>query len=129
MRTATIIVMLAAAMALSAAGCSKSDRCCDRYDSDYRYRVPWDGDCRYSWYAQRYREFFEPNDFGRGHDSLYGNPRYRHDGDYSGFDDRDCCGHRHWRHSREWRHWRDYGEDAVSERYAPRMTPDSEYDE
>jgi hypothetical protein len=129
MRTVTILVMLAATMAITTVGCSRGDRCRERYDADYRYRVLWDGDCRYHWYADRYREFFEPNDFGRGHDSLYGNPRYRKDGDYSGFDDRDCCGRRHGHRARGWRHRGDYGEDAVSERYAPQMTPDTEYDE
>jgi hypothetical protein len=132
MRTVPMAVLFAAMMAITFSGCSKGgDRCCDRYDADYHYRVLWDGgDCmHHHWYASRYGEFFEPNDFGRGHDSLYGSPRYRHDEDYSGFHDSDRCGHRHGHHSRGWRHRNDYNEDAVSERYAPQMAPDTEYDE
>lgn len=132
MRSLPIAVLLSAMLAITVAGCSKSrDRFSDRYNDEYRYHVLGDcGDCRYRyWHDSRHREFFDPDDFGRGRDSLYGNPRGRHDGDYTRFNDSDCfrsrCGH----HAREWHSRHEIKEDAVSERYAPQMTPDTEYDE
>jgi hypothetical protein len=132
LRTLPIAVLLAAMLAIIVAGCSKSsDRCCDRDGDEYRYRALWDsGDCRYRyWHDSRHREFFDPDDFGRGRDSLYGNPRGRRDEDYTSFHDGGCyrcrCGH----HAREGRRWHGYSEDTVSERYVPQITPDTEYDE
>ncbi|HOD13140.1 MAG TPA: hypothetical protein PK307_06115 [Spirochaetota bacterium] len=132
MRTLPIAVLLAAMLAIIVAGCSESTgRYWDRDSDEYRYRALRDcGDCRYRyWHDSRHREFFDPDDFGRGKDSLYGNPRSRHNEDYTRFQDDDCsrcrCGH----HARGGHRWHGYSEDAVSDRYAPQMTPDSEYDE
>ncbi len=130
MRSLPIAILLAAMLAITVTGCTKSsDRCRDRYDDEYRYRVLGGcGDCRYRyWHDSRHREFFGPDDFGRGQDSLYGNPRGRHDGDYNRFDGTDCCRCGHHARGGDRRHG--YSEDSVSERYAPRMVPDTEYDE
>ena len=80
------------------------------------------------------REFIDAVDFGRGHDSLYGNPSYWYDEGNASFGNR---GFRHHGHTCEWnprhrytrhnRHggYRDY-EFSISERYAPLMVPNVE---
>lgn len=80
------------------------------------------------------REFFDAVDFGRGHNSLDGDPPYRYDEDYGRFDN---IAFRHHGHCGEWEHrhrgpkhswlgsYRDY-EYSFSERYAPLMLPDIE---
>lgn len=132
MRSLSITILIAAIVAITAAGCTKSpDRCCGRDSDEYRYRTLWGhDDCRYRyWHDSRHREFFDPDDFGRGRDSLYGNPQRRPGGEYGRFHDDDCCRCRCDGHGHGWRHSREYGEDAVSERFVQQMAPDTEYDE
>jgi hypothetical protein len=114
------------------------DRPCGKYKQGGDLRVLWDRyDCR-DWHHDLIypREFFDPSDFGRGHDSLYGDRHDWHDEDYSNFQGHAYFHHWHPRHA-EFHLWHGRHragdsdpEGAVSERYVPPPpAPDMEDDE
>jgi hypothetical protein len=82
------------------------------------------------------REFFDPRDFGRGHGRLYGRPPCWYDKDDTGFGNhgflhhgRTCDGNHRHRYTMHKQHDGNRGfEFSISERYAPLMLPDTEYD-
>jgi hypothetical protein len=153
MKRTILLSLVIGIMAVIAASCSRQSGHCDRFDEypcpgrmkEY-HECPYlhghgfenrDGDRQDHWYWYEHaiapREFYDAVDFGRGHDSLYGDLHVRRDGDRH---HRRGCGFRHRGLHHEWftcphyRHRNDLDhEDVHSERHAPFMAPGMEYEE